>query len=459
MPQVVSVWLEQLGHRVQYETFCGTKPIEKILPTDVDFVLIASGTCSADLAYCIGRYYRSLGIATGIGGHHARSYSQECTQHFDYVFGFTDKALLKEVLSSREKHVPGIRVSTRRQITEIASLRERWRLMRSGRLEIIPMLGSVGCPYHCDFCVDHDVEYSSLPRDQLADDLAFLSSAKGNYLGLWYDPNFGVRFDHYMELIEEAQLGSNVTFGGEASLNALTEKRVKRLHENGFRWMAPGVESWRGYDTKLGVSDQSPWQKVGEVSDRLNMIDRYMSVVQVNFIFGLDHDEGAEPFELTKEFIRRTPGIYPNFQILSVFGDNTPLGKRLLEAGRVIPLPHLLLDGSLASNVVFENYPPAEFYARLADLTDYSFSMRSSIRRYTQSTELLARGFIFLKTFFKISGSYYWDLAQKIEKDDEFRAFFSGESETPPLEYQRALERGLGGFSEWLPTKADYESR
>jgi hypothetical protein len=33
--------------------------------------------------------------------------------------------------------------------------------------------------------------------------------------------------------------------------------------------------------------------------------------VQANFVFGLDGDEGKEPFELTKEFVNRSPGAFP----------------------------------------------------------------------------------------------------------------------------------------------------
>ena len=37
------------------------------------------------------------------------------------------------------------------------------------------------------------------------------------------------------------------------------------------------------------------------------MIRRYVPYVQTNFVFGLDIDEGPEPFELTKRFLEMTP--------------------------------------------------------------------------------------------------------------------------------------------------------
>ena len=41
------------------------------------------------------------------------------------------------------------------------------------------------------------------------------------------------------------------------------------------------------------------------------MVMRYVPYVQTNFVFGLDGDAGKEPFELTKEFIDRSPARSP----------------------------------------------------------------------------------------------------------------------------------------------------
>ena len=50
--------------------------------------------------------------------------------------------------------------------------------------------------------------------------------------------------------------------------------------------------------------------KVNQVSEHVNMILRYIPYVQANFVLGLDDDFGEEPFELTKLFVDKTPGVF-----------------------------------------------------------------------------------------------------------------------------------------------------
>ena len=49
------------------------------------------------------------------------------------------------------------------------------------------------------------------------------------------------------------------------------------------------------------------------VADHCNMIMSHIPYLSTNFVFGLDADEGPEPFELTKLFVDLTPGAYLYF--------------------------------------------------------------------------------------------------------------------------------------------------
>ena len=62
-----------------------------------------------------------------------------------------------------------------------------------------------------------------------------------------------------------------------------------------------------------------------QLSEQINMIMRHVPYVQANFVLGLDCDEGAEPFELTKKFIDLTPGVFPGYSLLTAFGRAAPL--------------------------------------------------------------------------------------------------------------------------------------
>ncbi len=49
------------------------------------------------------------------------------------------------------------------------------------------------------------------------------------------------------------------------------------------------------------------------MADHANMIMTHIPYLSTNFVFGLDADEGPEPFELTKRFVDLAPGAYLYF--------------------------------------------------------------------------------------------------------------------------------------------------
>lgn len=64
--------------------------------------------------------------------------------------------------------------------------------------------------------------------------------------------------------------------------------------------------------------------KVRQVADHVNLILRYIPYVQANFVLGLDTDQGAEAFGLTKRFLDLAPGTFPAYSLLTAFGRAAP---------------------------------------------------------------------------------------------------------------------------------------
>ena len=463
MPQVVSAWCQELGHQVDFVCYTGLEDLTRELPNDCDLVFICGFTEAAQLAYALSNFFRSQGAVTVLGGPHARCYPEDSQRYFDYVLGFTNRPLIQDVLQDCAQHRPlGLHLSAERQPTALPSLEQRWpfveqAIRKAPLLKLVPMIGSLGCPYTCSFCIDSTVPYQPLSFDTLKADLRFLSDHMSHPRVGWHDPNFGVRFNDYMDAIEDAVPPGSIEFAAESSLSILTEDHVKRLERNGFKALLPGVESWFDMGQKSRCGNRQAEDRVRKISDQINMIMRHVPYVQANFVLGLDCDEGSQPFELTKQFIDLTPGVFPGYSLLTAFGRAAPLNLELQLSNRVIPFPFHFLDNNHAMNVRPLNYEWPEFYDHVIDLTRYTFSWKTMGRRLLANRASLPRwlnlvrgvsseGFGRLKQF--------RSLRRRLDTDGDLLAFLDGTSDRIPNYYVETLRRDLGPLWKWLPAGA-----
>ena len=106
MPQVVAVWCEAQGHDVTFVCYTGFENLADELPDPVDLVFIGAFTEAALLAYSLSNLFRSKGAVTVLGGPHARCYPEDARKYFDYVVGFTDQTVIRDVLQDCSPHRP-----------------------------------------------------------------------------------------------------------------------------------------------------------------------------------------------------------------------------------------------------------------------------------------------------------------------------------------------------------------
>lgn len=468
MPQMVGVWAEELGHTVHYLTFTGFEDLYRDLPQDIDILFISTFTQAAFTAYSISEIFRKKGVVTVLGGPHARAYADDARRYFDYVLGMTDKDLLQRLFEDFEpQKEEGVWMSATQQPRNLPGIRQRWRfiqenLKKTRVVHVVPMIGSLGCPYTCSFCIDSKVDYQPLPFDQTREDLAFLASQPKPPIVAWYDPNFGVRFNEYLDLIESVVKPGTMAFGGESSLSLLNEANMKRLKKNNFIVMLPGIESWFDFNAKSKQSKTFGLDKVKVIAEQVNMILRHVPYVQTNFIFGMDVDEGALPFELTKKFVDLSPGAYPTYAFITSFGNSAPMNQRYQSEGRVIDIPFPFLDGNSGLNVRPKNYSLPEFYNHMIDLVHYSFSPKRIWRRFQANKHPLPRWMNLLRATLsgKGMGGNYMAIRNRLMTNREFREFYSGESVKPPRYYHETIRSTLGAFYQHLPSRIiDYLDR
>ena len=462
MPQVIGVWCEQEGHDVRLVCYTGLENLLEELPADLDVLFIGAFTQSAQFAYALSNFFRQRGAVTVIGGPHARCYPEDARKYFDYVLGFTDKSVISELLRDCVPHRPlGEHLSAANQPVEMPTLQERWKfveatLAKAPTIKIVPMIGSLGCPYTCSFCIDSTVDYQPLGFEQLRDDLAFLLTKMKNPIVGWHDPNFGVRFDDYMEAVEAAAPRGSMRHIAESSLSLLGEPHLKRLRQNGFQAILPGIESWYDLGNK-SKTRRTGMDKVKQVADHVNMILRYIPYIQTNFVLGLDGDMGTEPFELTKTFIDLAPGAFPAYSLLSAFGRAAPMNLEYQRAGRVLPFPFHFLNNNHAMNVRPKNYSWTEFYDGLIDVTSYSFSWRAIARRVPATPTMIPKWMNFVRAvssegFGRIQ--YHTTIRKLLDTDPSVRAYLDGETEKLPEFYRQRIRKELGPMHDYLPPGA-----
>ena len=463
MPQVLGVWCRQLGHDVTLVCYTGFENLLEELPGTLDVLFIGAFTEAAHTAYALSNLFRARGAITILGGPHARCYPEDAARYFDYVLGFTDRKTLLDVLQDCSQHRPvGVQLSAARQPLALPGVRERWdfiepTLKKTPVLKMVPMIGSLGCPYTCAFCIDADVPYQPMDFDVLREDLRFLRQKFRRPLVAWHDPNFGVRFDDYLDMIEEAVPPGSIDFAAESSLSLLSEPHLKRLMHNGFKALLPGIESWFELGGKSKTGALQGIHKVRQVSEHVNLILKYIPYVQTNFVLGLDSDQDEEPFELTKRFIDLTPGAFPGYSLLTAFGRAAALNLEYQQANRVLPFPFHFLNNNQAMNVRPRNYDWKTFYDHVIGLTRYSFSARSIFQRF-RATEGMTSRWLNVVRAVSTEGwgrlKYYKEVRGRLDSDRQFSPYFEQESGQLPDFYREMIRKDLGTLLDWLPAGA-----
>jgi hypothetical protein len=457
-PQAIAVWCRELGHDVFYANYYGIGDPRRRIPADVDFLFVSTYTQPAALAYALAKLYRRSGATTVIGGAHARSFPADCLRFFDYVVRDCDKPLIGDLLARRFD--PGHRISSAGPYADVPTVEERLPEIRAsafmgGRRRVftstVPMLASMGCPYACNFCVDWNTPYRLLSTERLVEDLRFLSeNLPGAMLG-FHDPNFAMKFDPVLDALETVPPGSRPPYLIESSLSILKAPQLARLKRTNCAVVAPGIESWEDYSNKAGLRRSGVGlAKVEKLVEHFHRIAEAVPYQQANLMIGLDGDAGREPVELTKEFISRTPSVWPAINVPIPFG-GTPLFDAWRADGRIHTAMPFAFYYSPYLVTTFKNYDPAHFYRMLIELTEHLSSPGLLLRRLRSASPLLARTVHLARTV----GAWgdvktYQRMLGRLEEDPSFRRFHEGRSSALPDFYRGEFDRLLGPYAPLL---------
>lgn len=456
MPQVVAVWCRRLGHDVTYHTYYGQCDPSALLPDDLDVVFLASYTQASALAYALAKRFRQEGVRTILGGPHARAFPKDAMRFFDIVVRSCDERELGELLKA--DFPAGSLVDCPRPLAELPTVEERMAEIKIAAFaggqplitSVVPILSSVGCPYRCDFCIDWNSKYTALSTEQLRSDLMFIADHWPKVLIGYHDPNFAVRFDETMDIIESVPSKNRNPYIMESSLSILKSDRLHRLRETRCAYVAPGVESWSDYSNKAGVGSRTSWDKLAKVVEHFREVQRFVPGLQANFMFGGELDRGQEPATLTKAFIRALPGVFPTINIPTPYG-GTPLFDRQLKAGRILKEVPFAFYYNPYLVTVPEHYRPTTYYRHLIDICQEAVGGMMFVRRLLEKAPIALK-FIHAIRHLGIGQDLkaFRQIHRKLRSNKAFQNFHEGGGGALPEFYRQRLKKRLGPYAELL---------
>jgi hypothetical protein len=459
-PQAVASWCRQLGHDVSYATYYGQQDPKTLLPDHLDVVFMAAFTQASALAYALAKVYRKARTLTVIGGPHARAFPIDCLRFFDLVVQDCDKSLIDEIL--RGAFDPNTVVTSGRPLQDIPTVEERLPEIRAasftrGRptmLSNVPMLSSIGCPYRCNFCVDWNNPYALLPTERLAIDLRYVSQHLPGMLVAYHDPNFAVKFDQVMEVIESIPEGTRSPYLMESSLTILRGPRLRRLRETNCVYVAPGIESWAQYSNKAGVGSEVGEVKLNKVVAHFEELNQFVPGLGACFIFGTDADAGNEPIDLTTAFLRRVPFVWPQMNIPTPYG-GTPMFDSLLAENRILKAMPFTFYYTPYLVMQLKHYGPLEYYEQMLRFYSFVTSGVMLARRVWHTRRYRLKAVQVLRTLSMYDGgAKLRRIWRRLKADPELRAFHEGKGDTLPAFYRGEYRRRLGPYGD-LMTEAD----
>jgi radical SAM superfamily enzyme YgiQ (UPF0313 family) len=456
MPQAVSVWCKQLGHRTHYATYYGIGDPYQLLPHDLDIVFISCFTHASGLAYALAKLYRRAGALTVIGGPHARTFPTDCLRFFDIVVRDCDRELVRDIVSG---HCERGTVMTTDRPVEIPLVEERVAeietasYLRGHRyfLSIVPILSSVGCPYDCNFCVDWNTPYRVFSIDRLVRDVKFAARRFPNTIIGFQDPNFAVRFDEVIGALAELPPGERPMYIADSSLSVMRDSRIERLRDTNCVAVLAGVESWMDYSNKTGVGARMHGgAKVAAVAERFAALHRHVPYLQAGLIFGLDTDRGDDPVELSCEFMDRTPFVWPTISTPMPLA-GTPMYDTLLAEGRMLPRLPFSFYFTVHLVATLKHYDPIAYFDALIRLAEHASSHRMLARRLTSASRWRVRAVHWARTqSAREDVRSYRRMRTLLATNREFLRYNRGESRTLPEHYHREMDALLGRFAPLL---------
>lgn len=198
------------------------------------------------------------------------------------------------------------------------------------------MIASRGCPFHCSYCINAELNISARYRkrnvDSVIKEMELLVDKYGAKQIQFWDPIFPLGHKHAIEFCEkviEQGLHKKIVWNSTTRAETLTEETIKMMAKSGCKGIGFGIESGN-QELLESVKKKVDFDKVRDVCKiaRKNGI-----VVTGSFILGFP-GETSEMAQRTIDFAKSLDIHYAQFSIMVPY-PGTPLYRELVKKEEV----------------------------------------------------------------------------------------------------------------------------
>ena len=296
-------------------------------------VALTTWTLHSLRAYDIAREFRQRGVPVILGGPHACFNPEEAAEHCDAVgIGEGEPIWARMLEDARDGRLQKFYRAP--VVEDLSGLpRPRYDLLdlrKYGLFRTFAVMGSRGCPFHCDYCSERlylGGKYRCRPVQEVIAELKVCPSRQV----LFGDSNFGGKRSHAMELME-AMIPLKLRWSALSSAYLCNDVEFLDLAKrSGVLHLNLGIESIDG-ETLKGMKKE--FNQVAKYAEMFRNLRQRGISYSLNFIFGWD-TETSSVFQSTLDFLQQhqVPAAY--FNVLTP-EKGTALFERLQREGRIL---------------------------------------------------------------------------------------------------------------------------
>lgn len=331
MPQLALFILQGLTPKEHQVTTVDEEAEDIDLEHECNLVGISFMTANAPRAYWLAQEFKKRGKTVVLGGVHPTLLPDEALPYGDsVVIGEAEGVwaeLLEDYQNGRLKktyHNP--RPDLSKYVPKDFSKITKRRLF-----DLVPIMTSRGCPYHCDFCCVTDLfgkEIRHVPVENIVRDIK--ESGRKNYMFL--DDNI-IGHPRYAKELFAALKPLKISWVGQASISILVndDELLKLAAESGCKGLFLGLESVK--EAQMNSLPKS-FKSLEGLENALIKMRKAGIFAHASMIFGFDEDT-KEVFDDTVKFLIKNKVHSVAFNVLTPY-PGTKTFQKMKEEGRLL---------------------------------------------------------------------------------------------------------------------------